>query len=82
MRAVGVPVAAAIEPVSNHLSRGGFYGRDSAEAGEGGLALQALCGLSLRPRSAALPHGVRTDTRKGTQLRGRLCHQPIQLLLI
>jgi hypothetical protein len=39
------------------------------------------CGLSLRPPSAASLHGVRTDTRKGGQLRGGIRHQPIQLLI-
>ena len=40
--AIGVPVTTSVESVPDHLSRGRFDGRDSAEAGERGLTLQAL----------------------------------------
>jgi len=40
--AVGVPVAASVQAVAHDLAGGGFYGRDAAKAGEGGLAVQAL----------------------------------------
>src|SRR5215212_6222601 len=37
-RAVGLPVASAVETVPYGLAGGGFDGRNPAEAGEGGLA--------------------------------------------
>ena len=40
--AIGIPVTTSVESVPDDLSRGRFDGRDSAEAGERGLTLQAL----------------------------------------
>src|SRR5829696_8859911 len=41
-RSVGVPVATAVEAMPDNLARGSLDRRDTAEAGEGGLALQPL----------------------------------------
>src|SRR5215203_863002 len=77
--AVGVPIPAAIEPVPNYFSRRGFDGRDSAEAGERGLTLQALGVVPGHTQQRRCM--VRTDTQKSGQLRGGIRHQPIQLLI-
>src|SRR4051812_7981813 len=41
-RAVGVSVATPVEPMSSHLARRGFYGRNSTQARERRLAFEPL----------------------------------------
>ena len=77
--AIGIPVTASVESVPDHLSPGRFDGRDSAEAGERGLTVQALWVVPGHAQQRRCM--VRTDTQKGSQLRGDIRHQPIQLLI-
>src|ERR687897_2787836 len=78
-RTVSVPVAAAVEPMPDNLARGSFYGRHSAEAGEGGLAGQTpwiVPGYTQQRRGV-----MRTDGRQGDQSRRGSGYQPIQPLI-
>jgi hypothetical protein len=77
--AIGIPLTASVESVPEDLSRGRFDGRDSAEAGERGLTLQALWVVPGHAQQRRCM--VRTDTQKSSQLRGGIRHQPIQLLI-
>src|SRR5215207_120851 len=74
---VGVPVAAAVEAVSNDHAGGSLDGRDPAEAGEGGLAPQPL---GIIPGHDQQWRGVvGSYARKGNQLRGGSQNQPIEV---
>src|SRR5215203_1130241 len=78
-RAVGLPVATAVETVPYDLAGGGFDGGDPAQTGEGGLASQPLgvvAGHDQERRGV-----VGTDARQSDQLRGGLRHQPIEVRL-
>src|SRR5215208_4510948 len=77
--AVGFPVATAVEAVPHHLAGGSLDGRDSAQTGEGSLALQPL---GVVPGHDQQGRGVLgTDARQRDQLRGGLRHQPIEVRL-
>ena len=74
---VGVPVTAAVEPMADDLTRRSLHGRDSAEASERGLVVQAFGVVSAQDEKR---RGVmRTDGRTDDQARSNLCHQMIQL---
>ena len=61
------------------LAGGSFDGRDSAQTGEGGLAFQPL---GIVPGHDQQRRGVvGTDACQRDQLRGDLCHQPIELCI-
>src|SRR5215208_3489225 len=63
--------------MSHHLSGGCFYGGHSAEAGEGSLAPQPLGIVSSHDQQRRRVVGA--DSRQGEQLRGGICHHPIEL---
>src|SRR5687767_6928773 len=76
--AVSLAVASAIETVADGLARGGWYGRYSAEVGEGGLApesLRVVAGGDQQRRCR-----FRAHTLDGEQFWGDLRDQPIELL--
>src|SRR5215203_207842 len=66
-----------VEAMSDHLAGGGFYGRGSTKAGEGSVAPQSL-GI-VPGHDQQRPRVVGADSRQGEQLRGGICHQPIEL---
>src|SRR5215212_5808469 len=76
-RAVGFPVATAVETMAEDLAGGSLYGSHSTQTGEGGLAPQPLGVVPGRDQQCRGVVG--TDARQRDQLRGELRYQPIEV---
>src|SRR5215212_4828926 len=76
-RAVGFPVATAVETMAEDLAGGSLYGSHSTQTGEGGLAPQPLGVVPGRDQQCRGVVGI--DSRQIDQLRGELRYQPIEL---
>jgi hypothetical protein len=63
--------------MADYFARRSLYGRHSTEAGEGSLAPQPLGIVPGHDQERRRVVGA--DSRQGEQLRGGLCHQPIEL---
>src|SRR5215212_9858699 len=76
-RAVGFPVATAVETMAEDLAGGSLYESHSTQTGEGGLAPQPLGVVPGRDQQCRGVVG--TDARQRDQLRGELRYQPIEV---